>query len=1037
MIHLFFATRYIFFDKIQKMYLNWGAFVMIFAPTNDKLIPSAMSLNTNYCLFTKYLYRWRGYNWVLYLFLLLFSNNLFSQGWERVYNQFPLEGEVARGIIPMADGGFILLGTRNTVAPDGGDTYLQKVDQEGNIQWSKDIFNGEGLKITQLLNGNLVTIARVPVDTIQFEYHFIITDPLANLVLADTIHAVGGVDFKFFDLIPVNYGANWVGGFLIGVRGTYPGQAGVFSYLLPYEADGSSASPILLYDFSGPSNSAMVLRDITQTPNGKFYGVGFFNYPADHDADPFWFKLENSGGQMLSFITDDPAGNTVLHDTYHEIAEASDGNFWVMGIDRLALGPDSAQLYIEKLTPTGQKLMHKVLASNLATQEFAGYDRSKIIAQPDGGAVILYESYFPATTGEDFSLMKINASGDLVWLRQYGREKRFIESPFDFCPTATGGWAIAGWFNDSDFGSNDAYLIRTDAAGLVNQNVIKGSVYADNNNNCQQEAAEKSLAGWTVSLEKAGQLQFYTITDSSGHFAFGAGAGNYTVKLLPPANFWQPCNGSQSVSLGASFDTATVNFGAKPTYTCQQLEVDIATPYLRRCFDSYYTITYANRGTVDVQNAKVKISLDPSLTFLSANIPWSWQGGNDFLCSVGNLPIGSVGHFRMNVKVNCNAHLGQTHCTKAEITPFEACNSSSWSGASIEADGQCDNPNVSLIIRNGGTSNITTPLEFIIIEDQIIFLQGHIHNLPPGADTTISVPANGKTWRIECQQEPGHPGNSQPSAAVEGCGSGSTSSGYITIFPQDDNDPYVCIDCMENIGSFDPNDKQGFPKGVADEHYIAPDVPIDYLIRFQNTGTDTAFTVQIRDTLTDLLDIHSVVPGASSHPYIMELVGLNTLKFTFKKINLPDSTTHVANSHGFVKFKVLPKQNIPLGSTIYNTAAIYFDYNEPIFTNETFHTVDTGFLAHAPVSVQNPEFELRTSTLQVHPNPTDEFAWIYAQNQLPHTIGVYTLEGILVGEISMIGGKGMAKRNGLSAGIYILKSLTEAESRAVGKLIFR
>lgn len=37
---------------------------------------------------------------------------------------------------------------------------------------------------------------------------------------------------------------------------------------------------------------------------------------------------------------------------------------------------------------------------------------------------------------------------------------------------------------------------------------------------------------------------------------------------------------------------------------------------------------------------------------------------------------------------------------------------------------------------------------------------------------------------------------------------------------------------MENVGSYDPNDKQGIPLGVLSQHYIPLEQPIEYLIRF-------------------------------------------------------------------------------------------------------------------------------------------------------------------------------------------------------------
>jgi hypothetical protein len=60
------------------------------------------------------------------------------------------------------------------------------------------------------------------------------------------------------------------------------------------------------------------------------------------------------------------------------------------------------------------------------------------------------------------------------------------------------------------------------------------------------------------------------------------------------------------------------------------------------------------------------------------------------------------------------------------------------------------------------------------------------------------------------------------------------------------------IHCSAIIMAIDPNDKIATPAGAG--HDIPKDTTLDYMIRFQNTGNDTAFHVIIRDTLSSLLD---------------------------------------------------------------------------------------------------------------------------------------------------------------------------------------
>ena len=143
----------------------------------------------------------------------------------------------------------------------------------------------------------------------------------------------------------------------------------------------------------------------------------------------------------------------------------------------------------------------------------------------------------------------------------------------------------------------------------------------------------------------------------------------------------------------------------------------------------------------------------------------------------------------------------------------------------------------------------------------------------------------------------------------------------------------------EVVGSFDPNDKLVFPRGYGEDGYIRGTDTLYYKIRFQNVGNYYASRVEIRDTLSDNLDPATFIAGPMSHEGRVELTEDNILIWIFDDIILPDSGTNEPESHGFVQFKILADTALPNGATILNQAAIYFDYNEPIYTNTTYNTV--------------------------------------------------------------------------------------------------
>ncbi|MCB0771545.1 MAG: SprB repeat-containing protein [Flavobacteriales bacterium] len=162
------------------------------------------------------------------------------------------------------------------------------------------------------------------------------------------------------------------------------------------------------------------------------------------------------------------------------------------------------------------------------------------------------------------------------------------------------------------------------------------------------------------------------------------------------------------------------------------------------------------------------------------------------------------------------------------------------------------------------------------------------------------------------------------------------------------------------VSSYDPNDKQGISNvsGSSTQFFLDQDQWVDYVVRFQNTGTDTAFTVVIRDELEADLDIESLEILGASHPYTPSFGDARELVFTFSDILLPDSTTDLIGSQGFVAFRLKPRTGLLPGDALENTAAIFFDFNEPVITepsvlvaelNTGLQTRERGGLVLSPV----------------------------------------------------------------------------------------
>ena len=141
--------------------------------------------------------------------------------------------------------------------------------------------------------------------------------------------------------------------------------------------------------------------------------------------------------------------------------------------------------------------------------------------------------------------------------------------------------------------------------------------------------------------------------------------------------------------------------------------------------------------------------------------------------------------------------------------------------------------------------------------------------------------------------------------------------------------------------AFDPNDKQVTPVGYGTAGAVDIDLPwLDYTVRFQNTGNDTAFCVTVLDTLDMDLDPLTMEVLASSHALTQIQVDTNRVAlFRFDRILLPDSGANEARSQGFVRFRIQPMAGSPHGTVITNGAGIVFDRNEAVITNTVTNTL--------------------------------------------------------------------------------------------------
>ena len=952
------------------------------------------------------------------LLVLLLNLTGFAQGWEKTFGS--TGNETTHDVQHTPDGGFILVGSSDSYGNNGRkDVLIVKTDLDGEELWSNNI----GISVADDVG---YSIRQTP-----------------------------------------------DGGYIVG--GTQMIYETSRAYIVKTDAFGNK-----IWSTASITQDSVQGRAITLTPDGGYALSGFAQrYVIDDNGnslleeDVFIYKVDSNGYEQWSITH---GGDKI--DRALDIHAAADGSLYILGTS-YSYSATGSQIYLLKTNSTGQELWMHTYGQGFANQ---GYS---LAPTTDGGFIITGWTDELKASGDDAFLLKVDANGAQQWMKIF--EEEGSQRGWDVSEAVNGGYLVSGIDQDKEFtdrsvmvikanaqgneqwthnfggtlgdgglanwagtdgfavagftrsygaGNSDAYLIRMDTLGNSLSSLLTGNVFADFDLDCSKNNGEEGIPGWLVHAN--GPQSYYAATDSLGNYEILVDTGQYTLNIVIPNNYWELCVDSIIAQITTSHDTVIVDFAAQPQTPCPALSIDISTPFLRRCTTNVYSVHYCNMGTDTAVSAVADILLDPHIQLDSSSIPLTMQRSPKYFFALGDLAPFECGYFELYVTLDCDStYTGQTHCTEAHIFPDTLCQfvDSLWDGSSVVLDANCQGDSLLFKISNEGEGDMTLPSGFVIIEDQIMLRQGDVI-LDSGEDTTLVFWPNGHTFRMEATQSLGHPGRSVPSIAVEGCGDGMPYSGFVIQFPQNDADPFLDIDCRESISSYDPNDKLAFPKGYGYENFISPETDIEYLIRFQNTGTDTAFRVVVRDTLSSFLDIKTVSPGASSHPYDFQVKKGNILQFVFDNIYLPDSSVNEVGSNGFVKFRISQQADNPLGEIILNTAAIYFDFNAPIITDPTYHTIGENFM----VAIPEEPGEEKINPIKIYPNPFLTEATIELKDALhgQAAFNIYTVGGRLVRREQFIGKSFQFKRNGLPSGIYFFEIIGQhGQQLGKGKIVLK
>ena len=954
---------------------------------------------------------------LLFLCVLGFSN-LSAQGWERYIggNDF----DELFDVVQSRDQGFIATGYI-----DESKIAVLRLDPEGNTLWVRETFDatagGQGHAIIESNDGSIYLVGSCNACGFGEADLFIVK--LNQFGETQWTKAYGGPQTdEGWDIIEANDGT-------LAVAGSY--QDGAFSDVYFLKIDPTDGTTLIDKKYNGINNRDDQGFAIAQSSDDQNFVITGSTDFASNETYTFLLKVSAVNGDTIWTKTFDNGTDNAGMDIVESInvmtglpdGYAITGSF------------NNNDIFFLKTDLNGLEL-------NSTNYGDAGADQGNAIIQTTEGGYLIAGTDELSGLKAFPTLIKIDSEGFKTWAETYGNSTGFnfiAASARGLTANEENGYTIVGFRSDGIVTLNkaNAFAIKVDTSGKLYTNILQGRVFFDFDDDCEMDLNEFGFENWNI-VAKGNDQTFYQTSDFEGNFSIPVADGDYEVSMVPPSEYWSACTNAINVSLNNPYDSTTLNFPVQVNQLCSYLEVDASAPYLSPCNSTDYYISYCNKGTDSAQDAYIIIDLDPNLTLTGSTQNFTSLGDNSYRFELGNIAISASDSFRVSVFVDCASIEGQTHCFEAHIHPDTLCTPvGNWDGSSLALEAACNGNQVDLRVRNIGAGDMTNLQGYVIIEDDVMLRPPGPLQIKTGKDSIFSFPANGSTYRIIMEQAEGHPGRSMPTAAIEGCvdGGGSFSTGFYTMFAENDANNFLVKDCQESFPSTETpsHSKRGFPKGYGEDKLITPETELKYVLTFENNGLDTAIRMVIRDTLSTFLDPTSVRPGASSHDFTYEVTGEGILKFTFEDIHLlPNGGT---NSSGFVKYSISQKPNNPAGALIKNGAAIFYDYGHPNYTENTCHKIE-DFVRVSTNEIFHPAVQ----GVKVYPNPFVETATVEivgTEHFGAIKFVVFDTNGKMVYRQEADGPIFTISRNDLPAGFYFYQLEANAQLISSGKVVIQ
>ncbi|MCK6693733.1 MAG: PQQ-binding-like beta-propeller repeat protein, partial [Thermoanaerobaculia bacterium] len=353
-----------------------------------------------------------------------------------------------RGItgIEMPGGGYLVGG--NITQNGDQDILVARLDASGEVLWSKRYGSTNQTEAifdlqTRPDGGFFISFTLgTPADAA-----FAVCDPDGNVQFSRRIiTSAGSFTDVFYDII-----ATSDGGYLAAGSFSPNDNSNWSAFFLKMDAAGATQW------YRGWNNTGTdFVTGVRELPGSGYIASGYgnsFGLGGNHDG--IAYRLDAAGNLLWT-----KAYGTASEGGFSDVAIAADGGFlFAAGLWNFNT-PNTPEGGIVRTDANGNLLWTRIYRpSNNLDWETAG-----LVNTPDGNFVIAGRNR-PNTGDTKAYLLKIDASGQLIWSKQYGGPG--LESLSDVRALTSGDLLWTGRTTSAGSGSGDIYVLKTDADGYA------------------------------------------------------------------------------------------------------------------------------------------------------------------------------------------------------------------------------------------------------------------------------------------------------------------------------------------------------------------------------------------------------------------------------------------------------------------------------------------------------------------------------------------------------------------------------------------